>query len=124
MTDHESEAADVLRAIGMHPKYRGYAYMMRILRITRDYPERVYCASGELYPIVANEFGVSIASVERNVRFAIKRTWECGKKVELKRLFQVYDTDYVPTNCEFIAVITECLYHKRFDTMLQLTLAL
>lgn len=123
MSDQGIQAADVLRAVGMHPKYKGYAYLLYILRLTQSCPMFVHYVGVELYAAVAKEFNVSVASVERNIRFAIKRTWEGGNNEELKHMFGVYDVSYIPTNNEFIAVLTECLQHRRVKPM-QMTLAL
>ena len=99
--------AEVLRSIGMHPKYKGYAYILCILRTTQHNPSLIYNLSRELYPLVMNEYGVSMAGVERNIRFAIRRTWEEGNHGVLETLFGAYEMDWIPTNSEFIAVITE-----------------
>ncbi|MEG1547704.1 MAG: sporulation initiation factor Spo0A C-terminal domain-containing protein [Clostridia bacterium] len=109
-------AADILRAIGMHPRYRGYSYMLHILTMTSEKPEYVHRVSCVLYRSVADEFSVSVTSIERSIRFAIKRTWESGNRQRLMLMFGDYDLNYVPTNCEFIAVMTECLRHKRIKT--------
>ena len=100
--------ANVLRAVGMHPKYKGYAYMHYILMHTGAAGERV-CLSTFLYPMVTKEFGVSVSAVERCLRFAIKRTWETGNQEALQHIFGAYDTSYVPSVSECVAVMAECL---------------
>ncbi len=105
--------AEVLRNIGMHPKYKGYAYILCILTMTQHYPAMVYNLSRELYPVVMDKYGVSMAGVERNIRFAIKRTWEEGNHCMLEGLFGAYETDWIPTNSEFIAVLTEGMRMRR-----------
>ena len=42
-------AANMLRAVGMHPKYKGYAYVLCILEKTGMEPERLYGSAGEMY---------------------------------------------------------------------------
>ena len=39
-------AANMLRAVGMHPKYKGYAYVLCILEKTGMEPERLYGSAG------------------------------------------------------------------------------
>lgn len=114
------DPANVLRSIGMHPKYKGYAYVHHILRLTHDHQEYVYHLSALLYEEVARHYAVSKVSVERNIRFAIKRTWESGNKAELRRLFCVYDVEWIPTNAEFISVITEAIINDRTNDSIQL----
>lgn len=106
------KAANVLRAVGMHPKYKGYAYMHYILMHTGPTGERV-CLSTIFYPMITKEFGVSVSAVERCLRFAIKRTWEAGNQETLQQIFGAYDTQYVPSVGEFVAVMAECMRCSR-----------
>ena len=106
-------AANLLRTVGMHPKYKGYAYVLLMLQRTQIEPESMYNISSGLYPMVMEKYGVSRAAVERCVRFAIKRTWETGNVQRLEELFGDYETGCIPTNREFIAVMTECIICRR-----------
>jgi hypothetical protein len=108
----------------MHPKYKGYAYVHHILSLTQQRPEYMYHLTTQLYPRVAQRFGVTQTSVERNIRFAIKRTWESGNKSELRRLFCVYDVKWIPTNSEFISVLTEAITNDRMIDSIQLAMLL
>ena len=103
----KKNAANMLRAVGMHPKYKGYAYLLCILETTGSEPERLYRGAAEAYERVANKFGTRQGAVERCMRFAIRRTWENGNIKALRELFGAYDTNYVPTISEFMAVLTE-----------------
>ena len=71
-------AANMLRAVGMHPKYKGYAYVLCILEKTGMEPERLYGSAGEMYRLVEEKFGIKRAAMERCIRFAIQRTWDTG----------------------------------------------
>lgn len=101
-------AANMLRAVGMHPKYKGYAYVLCILEKTGMEPERLYGSAGEMYRLVEEKFGIKRAAMERCIRFAIQRTWETGND-KLKELFGAYDVCCMPTITEFLAVMTEGL---------------
>ena len=79
-------AANMLRAVGMHPKYKGYAYVLCILEKTGMEPERLYGSAGEMYRLVEEKFGIKRAAMERCIRFAIQRTWDTGND-KLKELF-------------------------------------
>ncbi len=116
------DPANVLRAIGMYPKYKGYAYVHYILALTQQRQEYLYHLTTQLYPRVAQRFDVTQASVERNIRFAIKRTWESGNKTELRRLFCVYDVKWIPTNSEFISVLTEVIINDRMKDGVQIAM--
>ena len=112
-------AANMLRAVGMHPKYKGYAYVLCILEKTGMEPERLYGSgegmfhrlygsAGEMYRLVEEKFGIKRAAMERCIRFAIQRTWDTGND-KLKELFGAYDVCCMPTITEFLAVMTEGL---------------
>ena len=104
-------SVQVLRALGMHPKYKGYAYLMFVLNQTFEKPGTVYELTSKLYPDLMQQYSVSRASVERNISFAIKRTFEDGNQTLLKKLFDSYSSNYIPTNAEFIAVLTQIACH-------------
>lgn len=106
-------AANLLRTVGMHPKYKGYAYVLLMLQRTQVEPESMYNISSVLYPLVTEKYGVTQAAVERCIRFAIRRTWETGNIGMLEEIFGAYETGCIPTTGEFIAVMTECILCRR-----------
>lgn len=120
--DLHKNAASLLRAIGMLPKYKGYWFLLYILEIAVEDPLAAHNISARLYPRVCNRFGVSCAQVERNIRFAIRRTWETDATGYMHALFRNYSITYVPTNSEFIAVMTECLIFGRRENAVQISL--
>jgi len=97
----------------MHPKYKGYAYVLCMLDVICATPNIMHELTADLYPAVMARFGVSRAAVERGVRFVIEKTWEQGNAVELLRIFGAYKTGWVPTNGEFIAVLSEYMLCER-----------
>ena len=105
--------ADVLRELGMQPKYKGYAYLLFILQQTEAKPELMYSLSHELYPMVLAHFDIPKQNLERNIRFAIKRTWESGNKAAIRRLFGAYSVQDAPSVTEFITILTECMMCHR-----------
>ena len=118
----ELSAFDVLKNIGMHPKYKGFKCILDILRITCDNSECVYQMSRMVYPILTEKYGCTKSSIERNIRFAILRTWESGNAETLKEFFGAYVRGWVPTNAEFIAVVTMYLTSGDNSEYEQLTL--
>lgn len=86
MHSHSNAPALALRAIGMHPKYAGYGYSLAILRITHRHPEYIYRLPKMVYPRIMELFGCTRSALDRNIRFAIERTW----KTETKRCFRNY----------------------------------
>lgn len=80
MHSHSNAPALALRAIGMHPKYAGYGYSLAILRITHRHPEYIYRLPKMVYPRIMELFGCTRSALDRNIRFAIERTWENGTR--------------------------------------------
>ena len=105
--------ADVLREIGMPPRYKGYAYLLFMLQQTQKDPDLVYNLCNGLYPLATAHFQVPGCNLERNIRFAINRTWEHGNQQNLSRLFAAYDIDRTPSISEFLAILTEAMLFNR-----------
>ena len=117
MRTHPNAPALALRAIGMHPKYTGYGYGIAILEITQKSPEQVYRLNRGVYPRIMEQFGCTRAALDRNLRFAIERTWENGNQAMLSRLFGSFGTNWIPTNTEFIRVMTDFILHGSMEDL-------
>lgn len=115
MHSHSNAPALALRAIGMHPKYAGYGYSLAILRITHRHPEYIYRLPKMVYPRIMELFGCTRSALDRNIRFAIERTWENGNQALLSQLFGTFGTNWTPTNIEFISVMTDFILHGSFE---------
>lgn len=105
--------ADVLREVGMLPKYKGYAYLLFMLQQTENSPEMMYDLCRGLYPMTMRHFLITRNNMERNIRFAISRTWQHGNQTAIRRIFGAYDMQDVPSVTEFITILTECMLCKR-----------
>lgn len=115
MHSHSNAPALALRAIGMHPKYAGYGYSLAILRITHRHPEYIYRLPKMVYPRIMELFGCTRSALDRNIRFAIERTWENGNQALLSQLFGAFGTNWTPMNIEFISVMTDFILHGSFE---------
>ena len=115
MRSHSNAPALALRAIGMHPKYAGYGYSLAILRITHRHPEYIYRLPKMVYPRIMELFGCTRSALDRNIRFAIERTWENGNQALLSQLFGAFGTNWTPANIEFISVMTDFILHGSFE---------
>lgn len=100
---------DFLRKIGMSPKYKGYGYLYYIFSITTKTPDYVYSLTKTVYPLVVTKFKTTISGVERNIRFAIHKTWESGDKEFIGNIFGKHCINWPPSNSEFISVVTIAL---------------
>ncbi|MCI5915434.1 MAG: sporulation initiation factor Spo0A C-terminal domain-containing protein [Christensenella sp.] len=99
----------------MHPKYAGYGYSLAILRITHRHPEYIYRLPKMVYPRIMELFGCTRSALDRNIRFAIERTWENGNQALLSKLFGAFGTNLTPTNIEFISVMTDFILYGSFE---------
>lgn len=114
MPGHPNAPALALRAIGMHPKYAGYGYTLSILQITQRHPEYIYRLPKMVYPDTMQLYGCTRSALDRNIRFAIERTWENGNQALLTTLFGQLGATWVPTNTEFICVMTDFILHGSY----------
>ncbi len=113
-------AAEMLRAIGLSPKYKGYAYILYMLDLAVQDISRTHNISAQLYSAVCERYHVSPIMVERNTRFAIRRGWEEDYSGKMRRFFQGYGISYIPTNREFICVLSECICNGEIPAPVQL----
>lgn len=105
-----SEPVQLLHAIGMPPKYRGFAYLTYILHITKQHPEYIYQITTKIYPMVIEKYQTGKYCVEKNIRFAIRKAWENGNKPLLNKIFNTKRDNWPPTNSEFISTMTLLLF--------------
>ncbi len=101
-----------LRRLRVGPHYLGHRYLLEgIQRAMMD----MSCLDGItklLYPDIAAKYGSTARQVERNIRSAIDRAWECGGAEAMCELFDYVPQKESPTNTEFIAVVADRLRQK------------
>lgn len=90
-------------------------YSLAILRITHRHPEYIYRLPKMVYPRIMELFGCTRSALDRNIRFAIERTWENGNQTLLSQLFGAFGTNWTPTNIEFISVMTDFILYGSFE---------
>lgn len=100
--DQRTVACNMLLALGISPKLDGYGYLRdAVLEIARKPGQRL---SKELYPKVGGPAGASATQVERCIRTAIIKAWQCRDE----KLWQLYfpsrtdGTAVKPSNAVFI----------------------
>lgn len=112
--------SDILNRLCVTPNYNGYMYLREAIKMAVCEPINSRGFSTKIYPKIAEEFGVSPASVERNIRTAIIKSWErttASIKAEMFGLFTA-NTQWRPTNSEFILIIAD-LINRRYLTNLK-----
>lgn len=100
--------AQILKDLSIPVHLNGYEYL-------KDAVEMMYNSSRplrmtkEVYPAVAKKYHVTHGSVERAMRHAISKAWDRRDAEVYRTYFGIITTKDVPTNNEFIAVVTDVL---------------
>ena len=95
--------------LGINPKHTGYQYLKYIISsiLTENY---TIVMLNKFYPHIAALYKTNPANIERDIRNAIKRAWECfGVNNWCEHLYQKTETNKRPTNREFICYVVERL---------------
>lgn len=100
-----------LTEIGIPRNYSGHVYFTDALFITRKHPEKIHHITKEIYPEIAEYYGITPDNVERNMRHALEIMWEKENFTLFPGLFTYSSLKYEsrPTNSEFIAAVTELI---------------
>ncbi len=90
------------------PHLDGFRYLRSALERTRANPAMLRGVTKSLYRDVAKEFGTTPACVERSMRSAIERAWECMDAATRLRLFGPRSAgwDRAPSNVPFLTALT------------------
>ena len=99
-------ATQFVQRIGIRPNLRGYHYLITAIVFGRKDPKKLRSLSGGLYPAVAEYYGISAASVERNIRGAVE-TANGENPDRLQSVF--YYQNRKPYVSEILALATEML---------------
>lgn len=112
--DSEQRITDLFLAIGVPPHLKGYQYLKEAVRLAMENRMIVYSITKQLYPRVAERFGVTPTKVELAIRHAIEVMWERGNIEELNKAlgFRVNCNGHKPTNGEFIALLADKLLSR------------
>ena len=111
--DPRTAASNLLLALGVPTKLRGYAYLREaLLEAMRDPSQPV---TKELYPTVAGICGGNGVQVERSIRSAINAAWSNRDEQFWRLYFQPGPDGTVPrpTNAAFISRLTDRLLLSR-----------
>lgn len=103
--------SDILNALCVTPNYNGYTYLREAIKIALNEPISSRSFSTKIYPKIAKDFSVSVASIERNIRTAINKSWERASasiKTEMFGLFAANEK-WKPTNSEYILIISDMI---------------
>lgn len=87
----------------------GYRFVRAAIAYCVEHYGKQILLTRDVYPHVAEYYGVTEKQIERNIRTYIERTWDRGNIENINKLFgyTVNQNKGRPTNKEFIAQITE-----------------
>ena len=103
-----------LMKLGFTPIMRGYRVILRAVIIVVENPAFLKSITTKLYPMLATEFNVSTACIERRIRYATERAWLNANPDFIEEVFQYsFKADKgKPTNSQLIATLAE---HMRLE---------
>lgn len=107
--DPKVRTSDLLFALGVPTKLKGYSYLREAVLLMAEDPDQ--SVTKELYPAVAAICGVDKNNVERSIRSAIEKAWKQRDDALWKLYFPVDSGGLLrrPTNSEFISRLADAL---------------
>lgn len=116
--------SEALNRLCVTPNYNGYMYLREAIKMAVLEPINSRGFSTKIYPKIASDFGVSPASIERNIRTAIVKSWEKAPLADKTEIFGPFssNTKWHPTNGEFILIIADKINRAMIYTSRPITL--
>lgn len=107
--DIHSDITTVMKRLCITPNYNGYEYIREAIKMALTTDKANRRVTKVIYPEIAATHGVTAASVERNMRTAIRKGWEKAQDKDKAEIFGNFAIrpDHYPTNSEFIFVTAE-----------------
>ena len=96
----------ILNCLGIPATRSGQQYIEYAVILSKKDRTLLLSITKRLHPLVAEHFGVSIRSVERNIRYCVKCCWETGNR-ELLNEIAGYRLHCCPYAGEFIAMLVD-----------------
>lgn len=109
LPDHRTRVSNLLLALGVPTKLRGYTYLREAVLLEMEEPGQ--SITKVIYPEVARRCGCEAMHVERSMRSAIQAAW-CNREDPLWRLYFPQETGSGgrwPTNGAFLTRIADGL---------------
>lgn len=115
--NYNGAIASALKELGVKEYLAGYDYIKTAvrLRVTNAIQKREGVM--QLYYAVAKEYGMPYTLVERNIRYAITRAFNCADPETLDRWFgnTLSEKTGKATNRQFVEAITEAIKQEVED---------
>lgn len=104
----EKQLSQKLMQFGFSAQYAGYKYILHAMRLVDQDNTYLNTVTTRLYPLLAETYHVSSASVEHSIRTAIRSAWSYGDQKAIKSIFGAER----PSNARFLAV-----FHTYLSTL-------
>ena len=75
-----------LLRLGITPNYVGFSYVEYGIFLAKGEPRRLTLLTKDLYPAIADHFGVKWRAVERAIRTVIKEAWLHGNRALMEKV--------------------------------------
>lgn len=102
------EIEQLIRSLGIGATYRGYHYLVYGVSLCMEDEDYLLSVSKLLYPQIAQAYGTTGSSVERDIRTVIRICWERGNRALLQQI-AMYPLHARPTAGEFFDILSNYL---------------
>ncbi len=112
---------DILKNLCVTPNYTGYRYLIDAVDLILAEQTENVGLTKYIYPHIAKKHGVSVNSVERSIRTAVKNTWEHAMDSEKIKYFGMYalTPGFKPSNSRYVFALADYLKnHSRREEAL------
>jgi len=111
-TNVTKELKNTLISIGFIPNLKGYKFICTAVILTLEDNSLIDNVTSSLYPKVASFYGEKTASIERNIRHAIKVAYNSKKIYEINNVFssKILSPKEKPTSSQLIALLVEKMF--------------
>jgi len=99
-TFRDSDVSEVLYELGATEKYLGHKYVVDVILMLLEDKSKMHRFIKGIYPDIAESYGVTPGSVERNIRTVVKKSYEINP--ELLDIIFGYELCEVPTATSFL----------------------
>ena len=71
----EDMTVETILSLGISRALKGYMYLADSIVMCVFHPDKLYCLSKDVYPEIAEKYGVEMSCVERSIRHAIGKAY-------------------------------------------------
>lgn len=106
------KTATILKQCGVPPHILGYKYLGYAIENVIEKPQLLNRVTTELYPEIAEHFGVEKNNVERAIRTAVTISFGNLTTEQKKEIFGNTANHQTPSNALFIGAVAELLEYE------------